>query len=355
MEYTKLFIVLFLTTVFGILVQFIVEPYLKEEYRSKKHTVGAMLLVFVVGMIVIFLDRDPPNPNTAGDTSQVILSELIALKTEVAIGNTANNAISEEREKELEATINAYAEKAQSSDEKGIDEALEEFRIELTTSAQSRNVGVSELEVTQELVGDPEDIISDLAISDVSEIVTSRDLENVLYVEILEGFELPIFLSTEAPEPYEYLSNSEYKIEYVSIDLDSGMIQISFPGQKNPAWANPYLLVFSGNRTYLPQYLHFRVITDREDLDFVEGKAYSGDSERIKVWQDPLEWRDPTDEGSALSVTLPNEYPVTILNLKETENKTFGSGYWYTVTFSDPDGGRWIWNGFLPEESVLER
>ena len=60
------------------------------------------------------------------------------------------------------------------------------------------------------------------------------------------------------------------------------------------------------------------------------------------------------NSDSASVVTLPVGYELNVLAVAQGDSK-YGSGQWYVVTVSDPNGQDILYTGFLPVEVVAQR
>lgn len=114
-------------------------------------------------------------------------------------------------------------------------------------------------------------------------------------------------------------------------------------------WIDGRWEVYEGNAARLPADLRFRVISDRTDLDFVNGIVVSHDGATREY---PLRSASGPEARTLVSVPIGTE----LLVLKKTLGTTaYGSGEWYVVTVPDPYGTDYKWTGFLPVEAVRKR
>lgn len=115
-------------------------------------------------------------------------------------------------------------------------------------------------------------------------------------------------------------------------------------------WLNGRLFVYGGNASLLPEDLRIRVITDRSDLPFVEGRIVSHDG----VQKEYRPYVLPDEGSQEMNISVPIEWEVLVL-LEDYGSRRFGSGKWYLVAFPDPGGRDVIYYGYLPVEVITER
>lgn len=114
-------------------------------------------------------------------------------------------------------------------------------------------------------------------------------------------------------------------------------------------WFDGRWVLYEGDASLLPPELRFRVLTDRNDVPFIDGRIVSHDGSTQAY---PLLFRpDPNDRTI---VMLPVGSALAVLAIRQGST-TYGSGNWYVVTVPDPGGSNTLWTGYVPVEIVNKR
>ncbi len=127
---------------------------------------------------------------------------------------------------------------------------------------------------------------------------------------------------------------------------DDFWIGVELPDGRQ-GWVYGYIVFFEGDRSSLPAELRNLVISNRDDLPFVQGIVTSW----FGAAGDYL-LADPANEQTEIR-WVPVGTNVTLLE-EGTGSDGYGSRVWYLVALPDPNGTNQLLKGWLPKEVLAE-